>query len=109
MGNVIHETVPVLVWADIDKGIADMVRYLNTIPGIRTDASCQGTIGEGGPYPYPPEVTVHWKSADTFKRLSEEFDVSALNGIDSAIEHQWCMLHPKGSRGNWEWTETANG
>ena len=47
-----HNEVPVLVWADIDENIADFVRYLNTIPGVRTDASCQGTLGEGGPAPY---------------------------------------------------------
>ena len=58
MGNVIHQTVPVLVWADVDVGIADMVRMLNTIPGVRTHANCQGTIGEGGPAPYGPEVSV---------------------------------------------------
>lgn len=56
-----HATVPVLVWADVDVGIADFVRYLNTLPGIRTHASCQGTIGEGGAQPYGPQVMVSWE------------------------------------------------
>jgi tRNA(Phe) wybutosine-synthesizing methylase Tyw3 len=47
MPRPIHETIPVQVWADIDVGIADLVKLLNKIPGVRTFASCQGTIGEG--------------------------------------------------------------
>ncbi len=41
-----HKTRPVQVWVDIDLGIAEMVVYLNTIPGVRTHTSCQGTIGK---------------------------------------------------------------
>lgn len=102
MGDIIHKTVPVLVWADVDVNIANMVSYLNTIPGVRTHASCQGTIGEGGPSPYPPEVTVSWKDPSIFDRLKKEFDVSEIEP-GTAIEHQWCMLHPKGTKGNWKW------
>jgi len=43
-----HKTIPIQVWVDVDEGIADMVLYLNTIPGVRTHACCQGTLGEGG-------------------------------------------------------------
>ena len=82
-----HETVPVQVWADIDTGIAEMVRYLNTLPGLRTDASCQGTIGEGGPNPYRAQVLAHWPAALRM-RLQEEFDVTLL-GDD------WGYLHPR--------------
>jgi hypothetical protein len=71
---MIHETVPVQVWADVDKGIADLVMYLNTIPGVRTDASCQGTIGEGGPAPYPAHVMCHWE-LEAYERLKAEFDI----------------------------------
>jgi hypothetical protein len=56
-----HPTVRVKVWADVDEGIADFVRELTEIPGITTHASCQGTIGEGGPHPYPPQVMVAWE------------------------------------------------
>lgn len=66
----IHKTVPVLVWADVDEGIADFVRYLNTLPGIRTLASCQGTIGEGGHEPYRPQVMVTWEDDDAFAQLA---------------------------------------
>jgi hypothetical protein len=45
---------------DVDLGIADMVEYLNTIPGVRTIASCQGTIGEDGPNPYRAQVLCDW-------------------------------------------------
>src|ERR1700677_830715 len=38
----------VSVWVDVDEGIADLVEYLNTIPGVRTHTSCQGTLTEGG-------------------------------------------------------------
>jgi hypothetical protein len=60
MGSVIHETRPVQVWVDADLGIAEMVEVLNSIPGVRTHASCQGTIGEGGPEQYGPYVEVSW-------------------------------------------------
>lgn len=90
MGNVVHETVPVRIWADVDIGIAGMVRYLNTIPGVRTHASCQGTLGEGGPAPYRAQVMVTWDTAETFARLAAEFDTSEV----SESGH-WCQLHPR--------------
>ena len=74
MGNVIHETRPVQVWVDADLGIADLVEYLNTIPGVRTNASCQGTIGEGGPHPYRAHVMCTWTD-EALSRLMREFDV----------------------------------
>jgi hypothetical protein len=83
-----HETQPVQVWADIDVGIADMVIYLNTIPGVRTHASCQGTIGEGGPSPYRPQVMTTWPDEATFERLKAEFDVTVLG-------ENWGYLHPR--------------
>jgi hypothetical protein len=82
-----HKTVPVQVWADIDEGVAEMVRYLNTIPGVRTHASCQGTIGEGGPAPYRAQVMTSWTD-DVFGRLKEEFDVT-IEGDN------WGYLHPR--------------
>lgn len=83
-----HETRPVQVWADVDLGIADMVIYLNTIEGVRTQASCQGTIGEGGPNPYGPQVMCTW-TPEAFPRLQAEFDVEPEgNGL-------WGYVHPK--------------
>lgn len=82
-----HKTVPVQVWADIDEGVAEMVRYLNTIPGVRTHASCQGTIGEGGPAPYRAQVMATWPP-DTFERLKREFDVTPEGD-------NWGYLHPR--------------
>jgi hypothetical protein len=55
-----HETRPVQVWVDADVGIADAIIYLNTIAGVRTHASCQGTVGEGGPNPYRAQVMATW-------------------------------------------------
>ena len=75
MSNVIHKTVRVKVWADIDEGVADMVRYLNTLPGVTTHASCQGTIGEGGPHPYRPFVSVSCTDPDMKERLLREFEL----------------------------------
>ena len=75
LARPIHQTVPVQVWADVDVGIADLVKYLNTIPGVRTHASCQGTIGEGGPEPYGPQVMVSWDRESSRVKLESEFDV----------------------------------
>ena len=71
------KTVPVQVWVDVDEGIAETVKYLNTIPGVRTYASCQGTIGEGGAEPYGPQVMVSW-AGGTLARLAREFDLELL-------------------------------
>ena len=83
-----HVTRPVRVWADVDVGIVGMVEYLNTIPGVRTTASCQGTFGEGGPAPYRAQVMAHWPE-DQEARLRAEFDVTDLGEC-------WGYLHPRG-------------
>jgi hypothetical protein len=70
---MIHETVAVQVWADIDKPIAEAVRYLNTIPDVRTFASCQGS--ETGPAPYRAYVMVGWSTAVARDRLAKEFEL----------------------------------
>jgi hypothetical protein len=90
----VHITVPVQVWADIDTGIAGMVRYLNTIPGVRTEASCQGTIGEGGPAPYRAYAMVRWQDDATGQRLLAEFDHSETEPGENIPQH-WCYLHPR--------------
>lgn len=90
-----HKTIPVQVWADIDIGIASMVTYLNTIPGVRTMASCQGTIGEGGPHPYRPQVMVTWDTDETLKRLLDEFEYSGADDPEHSIENHWGYLHPR--------------
>lgn len=79
MGSVNHTTRPIQVWVDVDEGIADMVAYLNTIPGVRTHTSCQGTIGEGGPHPYGPFVQCTWDEA-ALLRLQQEFEVD-IHGL----------------------------
>jgi tRNA(Phe) wybutosine-synthesizing methylase Tyw3 len=74
MGNVIHKTVPIQVWVDVDEGIVEFVRKLNTIEGVRTHHSCQGTIGEGGAEPYPAYVAVSWaddEARDELKRTGD--------------------------------------
>jgi len=82
-----HETRPVQVWVDADLGIADMVVYLNTIPGVRTIASCQGTIGEGGQNPYRAQVMAEWTD-EAFDRLATEFDLTVLGD-------GWGYVHPR--------------
>lgn len=82
-----HKTMPIQVWVDVDEGIAEMVAYLNTILGVRTHASCQGTIGEGGPAPYRAQVMATWTDK-AFERLTREFDVT-LEGKN------WGYLHPR--------------
>ncbi len=95
MGSVIHQTVPVQVWADIDVGIADLVRYLNTISGVRTHTSCQGTVGElsdddkaAGAQESRPWVMVSWDDDATLALLETKFD------IDVDGDH-WGHLHPR--------------
>lgn len=85
-----HKTIPIQVWVDVDEGIAQVVTYLNTIPGVRTHASCQGTISEGGEHPYRPQVMVTWSVAASFERLKAEFDLSDVNDIGA-----WCYVHPR--------------
>jgi hypothetical protein len=82
-----HDTRPIRVWVDADVGIAETVEYLNTIPGIRTLASCQGTIGEGGSCPYRAQVMVTW-TTEAFEKLRCEFDVTVLG-------ENWGYLHPR--------------
>lgn len=65
-----HATRAIKVWIDADEGIADFVLLLNEIPGIRTLASCQGTIGEGGANPYEAQVMVQWEDEAALARLS---------------------------------------
>jgi len=91
-GYVPHgiETVPVQVWIDVDPGIAELVKYLNTIPTVRTLASCQGTLGEGGAEPYGPYVMVTCKDKNTLARLQNEFDISEMH-------YPLCMVHPRKS------------
>lgn len=90
ISQVPHDTRPIQVWVDVDLGIADVVIYLNTIPGVRTLASCQGTIGEGGPDPYRPQVMATWTD-EAFARLSAEFDISYPS--EGCVN--WGYLHPK--------------
>jgi len=82
-----HKQRTIQVWVDVDDGIADAVIYLNTISGVRTLASCQGTIGEGGPNPYRAQVMATWPS-EAFERLKSEFDVTILGD-------NWGYLHPR--------------
>jgi hypothetical protein len=84
-----HETRAVQVWADIDVGIADTVVYLNTIPGVRTFASCQGTLGEGGPQPYRAQVMASWP-AEAAEKLEAQFDITVLGD-------NWGYIHPRES------------
>lgn len=83
-----HKQIPVQVWADIDIGISNAVRYLNTIPGVRTHASCQGTIGEGGPAPYRAQVMATWQP-ECLELLQQHFDITPLG-------ENWGYLHPRG-------------
>ena len=82
-----HETREVWVIADVDLGIAEMVEYLQTIPGVRTSASCQGTLGEGGPNPYRAQVMAYWPATQA-ARLFREFDVTVLGD-------NWGYLQPR--------------
>lgn len=85
-----HKTRPIKVWVDVDFGISKTVLYLNTIPGVRTHSSCQGTIGEGGPHPYRAQVMCSW-TPRALKRLRAEFDVTFPKGSNGT----WGYIHPE--------------
>lgn len=90
MGNVIHQTVPVQVWVNVDIGIADIVRELQEIPGVRTWSSCQGTIGEGGLEPYRAYVRLFWPDAATLALLQSRYDVEV-----ESEKNQWGKVRPR--------------
>ncbi len=70
----LRPTARVQVWAEVDAEVADLVCYLQTIEGVTTHASCQGTIGEGGPEPYRAFVDASWTDA-VLEQLTKEFDI----------------------------------
>jgi hypothetical protein len=87
-----HETRTVWVKVDADVGIARMVEELNEIRGVRTDTSCQGTLGEGGPHPYRAYVRCHW-TPQGLKILRRRYIVrSQGNGA-------WGYVHPLSTTG----------
>ena|SRR5271157_4452979 len=88
---LLHKTCPIQVWVDVDLEISDMVIYLNTIPGVRTYACCQGTLGEGGQNPYRPYVMALCDIPESFERLKSEFDIVVTNDSDGS----WFYVHPK--------------
>lgn len=60
-------TTPVQVWVDVDSGIAEVIRQLNRLPGIRTFASCQGhKVGRADTRGY---VMVSWEDENAFRNL----------------------------------------
>ena len=86
-----HKTQPILVWVDVDCGIADVVTWLNTLPGVRTFASCQGTLREGGPAPYRAQIMAWWPEEVT-ALIEERFEIGERgNG--------WAYIHPRESTG----------
>jgi len=86
MPDLPHKTVPMLVWADVDIGIADTVRRLNEILGVRTHSSCQGDDNEAGKV--KPYVMVSWAWDDVLKSLLREFDVTLAGNY-------WGYVHPR--------------
>lgn len=88
----VHETRVVRVKVEADVPIADFVEELNEIHGVYTDASCQGTIGEGGPHPYRAYVMCHW-SDEALKVLQDLYIVRPQgNGT-------WGYVHPNNTEG----------
>jgi hypothetical protein len=79
-----HESVRMLVWAEIDSGIADAVRYLMELPGVMTHTSCEG--GEN----YRPYVMVTWEDEAARARIVEHFDLTEEG-------NHWAYAHPRDS------------
>jgi len=86
---IVHETQPVLVWADIDVGVIPVVRRLNEIPGVRTHASCESArqlFSNALQGEYKPEVMASWTD-DAWLILLKEFDITLLG-------NNFGYLHP---------------
>jgi hypothetical protein len=84
-----HQTVPIWVRVDVDKRIAGFVESLQKIPGIRTHASCEGTLHERGPNPYRAQVMVTWKNEKALNALRDKFDITFPAGSKG-----WAYVHP---------------
>lgn len=82
-----HPTVEMLVWVDVDAGIAQAVQALNLISGVRTYASCQGTLGEGGDQPYRAQVMASWPP-EALPEIEKRFEIEVLG-------EGWGYLHPR--------------
>ncbi len=84
--SMIHKTVPVWVIVDVDEGVADFVRYLQTIPDVRTFSSCQDVSDRQGrrrSYVGLCAITERAK-----RRIRAEFDVEE--------EGEWCWhVYPR--------------
>ena len=82
-----HVTVPVQVWVDVDEGIADFVRRLQLLPGIRTHTSCQGSRT------YGPYVMASW-IVDARAELEREGCTFDVEGVDDGFDG-WGYIHPR--------------
>ena len=87
----VHKTVPLPVWVDVDEGISSAVAFLNTLPGVRTFTSCQGTIGEGGAEPYRPFIYAYWP-LDIQSQIEEHFEVGEDRGSGSKVLYLKCEM-----------------
>jgi hypothetical protein len=79
--NFVHKKVPLKIWADIDEGIVDFVRKLNTIPGVRILDSDQGDLLQGGVrYAW---VNVSWPDEDIRDAflIPEEFELESMDTL----------------------------
>jgi hypothetical protein len=86
--------MPVMVWADVDVGISAFVAYLQTIPGVRTYASCQGTLGEGGPAPYAGYVMVSWRDDTARKAVETLGELKVLGKGHGQLVRRACVPEP---------------
>jgi hypothetical protein len=85
-----HTTVPVQVWIDADEKIAAPLRWLNSLSGVRTFSSCEGTIVEGGPAPYGAYIKAWWPPEHDVE-IKQRFKIIAEGNGWSDLEplHPW--------------------
>jgi len=92
----LHDLQPkssVKVWVDIDNGIADEVKWLNRFKGVRTFASCEGTIGEGGANPHKAYVMAYIPEIH-LPDILKKFEIGEKGD-------GWVYLHPINAGVNW--------
>lgn len=84
--------MPMLVWADVDVGIAWLVNRLNAMPGVRTEASCEWTLfGDRGER--RPQVMAIWPP-EMQPRLEAEYDVEILGECWGYVRPRRCLPKP---------------
>lgn len=82
----LSRAIPVNVRVEVDRGIAELVRDLQSFDGIWTHASCEGGKGHS----FRPYVMVSWDSEKALDGLLSKYDVTLPTGTNRT----WGYIYP---------------